>query len=367
MSLMTAAPLRTLGLLAALFAPLALADETDTGKDADKARAEAISEGRWQGLGSMADLYLNGATPAEFLEAGDEEKSKHHNYAGAAAFYLTAARLDPNNAFASYQAAAALSALDSPEFAVDYLDQARERGFWQVLIMKEDYELVQMRKYPQYRKLLETAEKNYAKHAKDAGLAAFSIPKGKAPAGGWPVLVWLSSYGTEGSSGTDMRAELVGDKAVLVALNGTLKRNDHSFMWEPRSVEPTAKAIDAALKKLSSSTPIDRSKVALMGFSQGAQHAAHLLASYPQQYSGALIVSPGGFDMPFTEHQARGKRVVVLHGAQEGKGNLAMASATEQAFAEGNQVQSHEHAEGHTFQEDWESAYPGYVRFALGI
>jgi predicted esterase len=367
MSLMTASRLRAFGLLAALVTPLALADTPDSNSDADKARAEAISEGRWQGLGSMADLYLNGATPAEFLEAGDEEKSKHHNYAGAAAFYLTAARLDPANAFASYQAAAALAALDSPEFAVDYLDQARERGFWQVLIMRDDYELVQMRKYPEYQKLLAAAEKNYAKHAKDAGLAAFSIPKGKAPAGGWPVLVWLSGYGTEGSTGTDMRTTLVGEKAVLVALNGTLKRNEHSFMWEPRSVAPTAEAIDAALKKLAKTTPIDRSKVALMGFSQGAQHAAHLLASYPQQYSGALIVSPGGFEMPFTEHQAKGKRVVVLHGAQEGKGNLAMASATEQAFAAANQVQSHTHANGHSFQDDWESAYPGYVDFALGL
>lgn len=359
MSLMTASRLQlcTLGLLAAL----------TTTAQADEAQDQALHKGRWQGMAAMANLYLNDATPAEFIEAGDNEKSEHDNYAGALAYYLTAARLDPKNAFASYQAAAALSAMDSPELAADYLDQARERGFWQALILKEDEELEPMRETPAYQKLLQAAEKNYPQQAKDAGRAAFSIPEGKAPAAGWPVLVWLAGYGTEGSTGTHMRADLVGQKAVLVAINGTLKRDDHHFMWEPRSVEPTEKAITAALKQLQKDTRIDRSKIALIGFSQGAEHAAHLLAQYPQQYSGAVLLSPGGFKIPFEVQKAEGKRLAIIHGAQEHESNLQLTATTEKAFAANNQVQSHEHSQGHTFQDDWKSAYPGYVDFALGL
>ncbi|MFP3373919.1 hypothetical protein SB756_31640, partial [Pseudomonas sp. SIMBA_068] len=86
------------------------------------------------------------------------------------------------------------------------------------------------------KKLLQAAEKNYPAKARDAGLAAFSIPQGKAPSEGWPVVVWLSGFGTEGSDGIDMRTDLVGEKAVLVGINGTLKRDEHQFMWQQHSV-----------------------------------------------------------------------------------------------------------------------------------
>ncbi|MDF9895552.1 UNVERIFIED_ORG: hypothetical protein OKW25_004699 [Pseudomonas vranovensis] len=244
MSLLTATRLHlcSFGLLAGL----SLAATTAY---ADEATDQALHKGRWQGMAAMANLYLNDATPAEFMDAGDKEKSEHDNYAGALAFYLTAARLDPKNAFAAYQAAAALSSMDSPELAAQYLDEARERGFWQAVILKEDDELEPMKNDPAYQKLLQTAEKNYPTQAKDAGLAAFSIPEGKAPAGGWPVVVWLAGFGTEGVNGTNMRADLVGDKAVLVALNGTLKRDAHQFMWQQHSVEPTEQAVAAALNE----------------------------------------------------------------------------------------------------------------------
>lgn len=326
-----------------------------------------VAKGRWQGLAGMANLYLDDATAADFIEAGDNEKSQHDNYAGALAYYLTAARLDPKNAYASYQAAGSLAAMDKNKRAAEYLEQARERGFWQLVLLKEDDELESLQQDPAYKKLLQAAEKNYPAHAKDAGLAAFSIPQGKAPVAGWPVVVWLSGFGTEGSDGIDMRADLVGEQAVLVGINGTLKRDEHQFMWQQHSVAPTQEAVSAALKKLEKQTRIDRSRIALMGFSQGAEHASHLIAEYPQQYSGALLLSPGGYRIPFGETQARDKRIVIVHGAQEHESNQKLTATTQQALEPGNQVQSHEHAEGHTFQDDWRQVYPGYLKFALNL
>ncbi|NBF03297.1 hypothetical protein GV819_13445 [Pseudomonas sp. Fl5BN2] len=326
-----------------------------------------IAKGRWQGMAAMANLYLDDATPEDFIEAGDNEKSQHDNYAGALTYYLTAARLDPKNAFASYQAAGSLAAMDKNKRAAEYLDQARERGFWQLVLLKEDDELESLHQAPAYKKLLQAAEKNYPAMAKDAGLAAFSIPQGKAPAEGWPVVVWLSGFGTEGSDGIDMRADLLGDKAVLVGINGTLKRDEHRFMWQQDSVASTEAAVSAALKKLEKQTRIDRSRIALMGFSQGAEHAAHLIADYPQQYSGALLLSPGGYRIPFGENKARDKRIVIVHGAQEHESNQKLTATTQQALESGNQLQSHEHSEGHTFQADWRKVYPDYLKLALNL
>ncbi|MDD1957125.1 dienelactone hydrolase family protein [Pseudomonas sp. 8209] len=345
-----------------LFTALSL---TATASFADE--DEAVAKGRWQGLAGMANLYLNDADAQEFIDAGDKEKSEHDNMAGALAYYLTAARLDPKNAYASYQAGAALASMEKFDLAGDLLDQARERGFWQAVILRDDDELESMKDAPAYKKLLQSAEANYAKQAKDAGAAAFSIPEGKAPAGGWPVVVWLSGYGTEGSKGIRMREELVGERAVLVGVNGTLKRDEGQFMWQQHTVEPTEKAVAAALKALEKQTRIDRSNVALIGFSQGAEHAAHLIAEYPQHYSGAVLLSPGGFRIPFAVQKAKDKRIVIVHGAKEHSSNLELTATTQKAFEGSNPVQSHEHPAGHTFQDDWETAYRGYLDYALGL
>ena len=345
-----------------LFTALSL---TATASFADE--DEAVAKGRWQGLAGMANLYLNDADAQEFIDAGDKEKSEHDNMAGALAYYLTAARLDPKNAYASYQAGAALASMEKFDLAGDLLDQARERGFWQAVILRDDDELEGMKDAPAYKKLLQSAEANYAKQAKDAGLAAFSIPEGKAPAGGWPVVVWLAGYGTEGSKSIRMRQELVGERAVLVALNGTLKRDEGQFMWQQDSVAPTEKAVAAALKNLEKQTKVDRSKIALIGFSQGAEHAAHLLAEYPQHDTGAVLLSPGGFRIPFAEQKAKDKHIVIVHGAKEHSSNLELTATTQKAFEGSNPVQSHEHPAGHTFQDDWETAYRGYLDYALGL
>ncbi|MGC5704167.1 dienelactone hydrolase family protein [Pseudomonas sp. NFXW11] len=329
--------------------------------------SQEVAKGRWQGMAAMANLYLDDASPQDFIDAGDNEKSQHDNYAGALAYYLTAARLDPKNAFASYQAAGSLAAMNKNQRAAELLDQARERGFWQLVILKEDDELQGLQQSPAYKKLLQAAEKNYPAKAKDAGLAAFSIPQGKAPAAGWPVVVWLSGLGTEGSDDLDMRASLLGEKAVLVGINGTLKRDEHQFMWKQKSVAPTQEAVSAALNKLEKQTRIDRSRIALMGFSQGAEHASHLIAEYPQHYSGALLLSPGGYRIPFAESKARDKRIVIVHGAQEHESNQKLTAATQQALEPGNQLQSHEHDQGHRFQDDWLQVYPGYLKFALNL
>ncbi len=69
--------------------------------------------------------------------------------------------------------------MDKNKRAAEYLDQARERGFWQLVLLKEDDELESLQQDPAYKKLLQAAEKNYPAKARDAGLAAFSIPQAR--------------------------------------------------------------------------------------------------------------------------------------------------------------------------------------------
>ena len=65
--------------------------------------------------------------------------------------------------------------------------------------------------------------------------------------------------------------------------------------------------------------------------------------------------------------KAKDKRIVIVHGAKEHSSNLELTATTQKAFEAGNKVQSHEHAGGHAFQADWETAYRGYLDYALGL
>ncbi|MDH2434849.1 alpha/beta hydrolase-fold protein [Pokkaliibacter sp. MBI-7] len=325
---------------------------------------DAASKARWDVMADMAALYMREAPASEFVDAGDDEKSKHGNYAGALAYYLAATKLDTNYAFASYQAAAALSYLDMPKVAAKYLKEAQVRGFWQYPIMQEDEELAPMKESAAYQELLSTAQTNYALHAQDAGKGAFQIPQATPPKDGWPVVVWLHGLGSNGS--IDGFSELAKDQYALVGLNGTIKRDENSFMWDKKSAEDTHKAVQQALAEISTSTVINRNKVVLIGFSQGALHAAHLLAEHPESYTGGVLLSPGGYLQKFPVFEAKGKHVVVVGGDKEHESNKRLLASIRELFIKDNQLIARNHPGGHFFQDDWEQVYPQFIAFALG-
>lgn len=87
---------------------------------------------------------------------------------------------------------------------------------------------------------------------------------------------------------------LTSERAIFIGINGTEKLNEHSFRWARTETDSSHQAVQQALAKAAKNNPVNKQKVALMGFSQGALHSAHLLAKHPNDYVGALLLSAGG-------------------------------------------------------------------------
>jgi hypothetical protein len=181
------------------------------------------SDIRWNAMAPMANMLLTHADWEQYVQAGDNEKSHFSNYPGALAYYLMATKVDDNNLMGPYQAAGTLAILNMPEEAIKYLQLADQRGLWQWIIMLHDEELDAIKHTNEFKQILAQVEARYQQHSQDAGIARFAIPHSVVPEQGWPVVVWLSGYGTEGVSGLDMADHLLQQQAVMVAINGTRK------------------------------------------------------------------------------------------------------------------------------------------------
>ncbi|MEL4394197.1 alpha/beta hydrolase-fold protein [Shewanella algae] len=332
---------------------------------ADEGKTEA--DIRWQALSPIANLYLSQANAEDFIAQGDNEKSRYNNYAGALAYYLMATERDSSNIWAPYQAAGTLAMLELKEQAIEMLLQADSRGLWQYIMLEEDDELNAIRDSDEYRTVLKNSQSRYLQHAKDTGKAYIYQPKGSAPKDGWPVLVWLSGYGTEGSDSVHMAKLLTSERAIFIGINGTEKLNEHSFRWATTETESSHQAVQQALAKAAKNSPVNNQKVALMGFSQGALHSAHLLAKHPNDYVGALLLSAGGMQTELKASAPTGKRLVISYGEQEHSSNLALDKQLEQFFSPGNQLQLKPHQGGHFFDDAWQQKYPDYVNFVLEL
>ncbi|WP_068713414.1 alpha/beta hydrolase [Vibrio tritonius] len=341
-------------LLLALTAPFA--SYADEQPPQQKSEADI----RWDASAPMVNLLLQDAPASKFMEQGDTEKSEWGNYAGALMYYLTATNRDPQNAFAPYQAAAALATLKITSQAKEYLKEADKRGFWQYYIANNDDEMASVSDSEEYKQLLIHTKARYDVMAKDAGQASIHIPKGKAPAGGWPVLVWLSGYGTEGKQ-SDGIAKVLGKRVVFIGINGTEKLDHHSFRWSRTDIKSTHLAIQNALTKAKKSTTINTNKVVLMGFSQGALHGAHLITDYSDHYMAALLLSPGGHQTSFNTAAPKGKRIVISYGEDEYASNLKLDKKLSGYFAKDNQLEVATHPGGHFFDKNWKTIYPTYL------
>lgn len=322
---------------------------------------------RWEATSPIANLYLKDAPASEFIKQGDQEKLQWNNYAGALMYYLAATDRDRKNLWGPYQAAGSLAYLDVPEKAKIYLKEADKRGFWQYIIAEEDTELGDVKNTSEYKRLVANAKKRYATHAKDVGHVMLHIPKGNVPKGGWPVLIWLSGYGTEGSDSMDLAQILVGEKAIFIGINGTEKLDDHRFRWSRTDTTSTHEAIHRALVKAKKKAPLNWEKIGLIGFSQGALHSAHLIATYPKIYCGAILLSPAGKQKEIKNSAPVNKRIILSYGNKEPGDDLNLDYKLNSFFAPKNHLKISTHEGGHFFDERWKNRYPGYVDYILDI
>ncbi|VEF10004.1 Poly(3-hydroxybutyrate) depolymerase [Pseudomonas fluorescens] len=348
----------TITLAAAMTLCISVLHATET-PDADEIAFNALRP--------VVSALINADDAQELMDRA--EKLESSDTLQAIAVYLAATREDPKQLQAPYQVAALFARRGDDELAERFLRVADDRGLWFGPLMASDKNFADLRESATYKSVLANAQERYKTIA--AGkVGAISVlnPSASIPApkACRPVVVWLHGYGVNGELDGDYQP-LADTGAIILGINGNEMINAvDSFRWTGPGFEGTHQTVQKGLESLEAQQCIDRKRVFLMGFSQGSQHAGALLAQHPDDYAGALLLSPGGMQTTPTESKARGKRVFVVNGKKEGPRNQQMSADFRQLFSGGNEVKSRTHEAGHTFPDDWSTSLPQALRWLMG-
>ena len=248
-------------------------------------------EAAYQAHVDLLEILLENPTNDELLDAGQYFR-RREDHAKAAVFDLVALRGKPNDFLIEYELACNFALWGQKKLAAKYLTAAAEHGYWGWRVVAEDTDLDAIKDTPEFAAAVKKIEANFKTESpKHPPGMTVEAPQGNLPATGWPVMIFLHGWGSERSD-FDEEAKFVATLGCVgVTLDATEVMGPGAYTWSRESVEPTHAQIQAALKKIK--VKIDPKRVYLQGFSQGAMHAARLMADHPDSYRGVLCNSPG--------------------------------------------------------------------------
>ncbi|NNJ27862.1 alpha/beta hydrolase [Alienimonas chondri] len=330
----------------------------------------------------------------EMLDRADLMKAAGQ-YDVARGAYEVALERDPDFAQAAYQLACNEALARNEEAARAAFERAMELGYADYVVARTDYELGTLRTAPDFPDHLKEIRRRYLKEAAaKVGTPFYIVPAdvqadseadpeqanaeqaGVPNAGGGerpPVMLLLHGYGDSHESYAPEATAWAKRGWAAVCVPGSLPTAEGGFTW-PTSDETGYDTVDrqlrAILKDPGLSAVADTSKVYLLGFSQGANHAVMQTVLHPDRYAGAVGLSPGGrpgaiYNDP--ELNAAAPRPIALfYGTEEERGELltrwsdALTAADWPALCE-------EFPGAHHFPRDWQDERRARVAaFLLG-
>lgn len=330
---------------------------------------EARREGHKDAYIEVLNDLLHDRTPRYYKQAGDWH-ARRGRRVEATTYYMLAYRIDPRQDVAAYEAAVQLAeAEQSKDLILAWLERAVKAGFWGAPELDDQAAFAPLREDPAFQALAARIRAAYLPAARAHAPPAVTVaPEGAPPATGWPVLVFLHGWGDNHWSYRDNAEEAAKLGWLGVAVAGTVPRTSDSFHWNEQAVEPTHRAVQAALQtEEKAGVKLDRARVFLLGFSQGATHAVRLVSDYPRDYAGALPISCGGSpELAAPQEPGRPRPVFAVWGKAEQEGNLeAMARLKGLWAAAKLPWQEHVHEGKHHFPEDWSEVHPRALEWLL--
>jgi phospholipase/carboxylesterase len=132
-----------------------------------------------------------------------------------------------------------------------------------------------------------------------------------------PLLVLLHGAGGQASLVID-RYKPIADRRGVIVL--ALQATDVTWHVRPTAkgyadFGPDAEKLDAALAELFSKAAVDRRRIALIGFSDGASYGLSLGLTNPQLFRTIVALSPGYLWVP--PNVDRSQRLFIAHGRRD--------------------------------------------------
>lgn len=304
----------------------------------------------------------------EKVRTADRLKSLKQ-YEKAEAAYFKAMEADPAWAYPPYQLACNYELWDKHEKAVPVFAKAIELGFSDFPTALGDDELGELRKATDFNKTLMTIRERYiASGKKNVGVPIAVRPAGKQPEGGWPIILMLHGYGDSNANYVNLARAWASLGFVAVAVPGSTPGEDGRYMWNMESTDPTLKDLRTIMQSKLLEGIVNKDKVFLFGFSQGALHSLLLTAEHRDEFAGVVALSPGGSisEQMIEPKIANGRtgRLVFIYGSQEP--HEWIAKKWKKACAESKwKFMSNSHVGGHHFPRDWPEQRPKIAKFLL--
>jgi phospholipase/carboxylesterase len=204
------------------------------------------------------------------------------------------------------------------------------------------------------------------------------VPRATAPSTGFPLVIGLHGYGaSESFFGPELQALADETGTVFLSLSGTIPQGPGKFEWSEDLVRDEARierGVEQLQLQLDRHVALDSRRRVLMGFSQGGEVAAALLARYPDAYVGAIVFSPGSVSGLKPEASPatvawQTKSVLIRVGGGEHRDTVANAEAVREYFIRlGARVDYYAYPDqrSHSLPPDYAHEIKEWIRFASG-
>ncbi|MFO0865757.1 MAG: alpha/beta fold hydrolase [Gemmataceae bacterium] len=187
-----------------------------------------------------------------------------------------------------------------------------------------------------------------------------------------PAVVWMHGFGSRPEDFANGNAQQYADElnVAVIGVSGTRSKGPRSFAWAEDS-EKDLKRVRDALEEVSDRVAIKKGEVIAFGFSQGGQVGLEMAVRHPEEFAGAIVLSPGASshlaetkNSPILAHRG----YVVACGAEEHAGNVRLAADDADWLKRCNARVIHRtypDTSAHAFPSDFEERFPEWVRFVL--
>lgn len=235
--------------------------------------------------------------------------------------FKRARRLDAADPVPYYNIACCYSLLGLQGKAVEWLDKAFERGFWDFEHIEADGDLDNLRDFEPYRELLTRKREELVAQLQYQVYEPATMPADK-PLG---VLVFLHGYGSSARELRELLEPVAEELGILVVCPQAARRvGPEGFSWQGTGDLVVLEVLDRIGKQYK----IDERQLIAGGFSEGGWYAYRVGLKHPERFSGIVAIAGIYEREKFAPYLAgaskAGLAVCILHGSEDA-GTLSIA------------------------------------------